>query len=208
MIKFKTTGRILLTSLLLGAAVAPAALAATWWDNAWTVRKPVVINTGGEGAAIAGPVGKAVMLVRLFDANFTFDTAQDNGADIRFVAADGKTVLPHHIERWDRALNEALVWVQAPEIQPGGATRFFLYSGNPAATPDTAGSKATYDADTALVYHFSEASGPPADSSGGAVNATTAGLPVSGALIAGGTRLTGQNPVTIPASRRLKSTAS
>ena len=172
-----------------------------WWNDAWTVRKTISINTGGEGGAIAGPVGGATVLVRLFDGNFTFDSAQDNGADIRFVAADGKTVLPHQIERYDRALNEALVWVKVPEIAAGGVTKLFIYSGNasPAAASDP---KQAYDADTALVYHFSE-SGPPADATAGGTAASTTGLPVAGALIAGGVRLTGQAPVTIPASAPL-----
>ncbi|MES2705643.1 MAG: DUF2341 domain-containing protein [Verrucomicrobiota bacterium] len=191
-----------LTPFLLAAA-ASSAVAGDWWNDAWTVRKPITINTGGDGAAIAGAIGKTPVLVRLFDGNFSFDSAQDNGADIRFVAEDNKTVLPHHIERYDRALNEALVWVQAPELKADGSTPLFIYSGNAAQLPAASEAKATYDADTTLVYHFSEASGPPNDSSAGGTNATTTSLPVAGALIAGGVRLTGQNPVAIPSSAPL-----
>lgn len=174
-----------------------------WWDGAWTVRKPLAIDTTAAGVSITEPIGTSPVLVRLFEGNFAFDSAQDNGADLRFVAADHRTVLPHHIERYDRALNEALVWVQIPDLKPGAATTVFLYSGNAGQVPAPAESHATFDAQTALVYHFSEASGPPVDASAGGTNATATGLPVAGSLIAGGVRLTGQNLVSIPASAPL-----
>lgn len=177
--------------------------AQTWWNDAWTVRKKITINPGAEGIALTGPVGSAPVLIRLFDGNFKFDSAKDDGSDIRFTAEDGKTVLPHHIERYDRALNEAFVWVKSPDIKPGDPNTFFIYSGNAGEAPGGQDAKATFDADTTLSYHFSETAGPPADSTAGATAATTTGLPVAGALIAGGVRLTGQTPVTIPASAPL-----
>ena len=33
--------------------------------------------------------------------------AADGGADLRFIAEDGKTVLPYQVEKWDGLLNEA-----------------------------------------------------------------------------------------------------
>ncbi len=193
---------IALASLL--AAVSCSAQ--TWWNDAWTVRKAIGVRGSAAGAAQGSPVGTAPVLVRLFDGNFTFDSAQENGSDLRFVLADGKTVLPHHIERYDRGLNEALVWVQVPEIQSGVATTLYLYSGNAASPSPSQEAKATYDADTSLVYHFSEASGSPVDVISNSA-ATSTSLPVAGSLIAGGVRLTGQNPVTIPANPGLAWTA-
>ena len=190
-------------ALLLSAGTAVAQPTQSWWNDAWTVRKKISVNTTGDGGAIAGSIGSAPVLIRLFDGNFKFDSAKDDGSDIRFVASDDKTVLPHHIERYDRALNEALVWVKSPDLNPGATTSFFIYSGNAGETPGGQDAKGTCDADTTLVYHFSETAGPPADTSAGAANATTTGLPVAGALIAGGLRLTGQAPVSIPASAAL-----
>lgn len=190
-----------LTALLLVAA--SSASAAGWGNDAWTVRKKITLNTTGDGGAIATPIGAAPVLLRLYDGNFKFDSAKEDGSDIRFVAEDDKTLLPHHIERYDRSLNEAFVWVKVPEVKPGAQTVLYIYSGNAADAPSALDPKGSYDADTSLVYHFSETAGPPADTSAGATNATTAGLPVAGALIGGGLRLTGQAPVTIPASAAL-----
>lgn len=191
----------LLATLLTGTPL-PAQTGA-WWDEAWTVRNTITIDTAAEGLGLGGPVGTAPVLIRLFDGNFPFDSAQDNGADLRFVAADQKTVLPHHIERYDRALNEAYVWVQVPDLDVQRATTLHLYSGHAGQAPPPAEAKATYDVATGLVYHFSETSGPPVDISGGGASATATGLPVAGSLIAGGVRLTGQNAVAIPASASL-----
>jgi biopolymer transport protein ExbB len=193
--------RFLSAILLLSGAVTSHAQ--TWWDVAWTVRKPLAINTTAEGASILGPIGTLPVLVRLHDGNFAFDSAQENGADVRFIAADHSSVLPHHIERYDRSLNEALVWVQVPDLKPGENTTIFLYSGNAGQVPAPSESKATFDTNTALVYHFSDASGQPVDASSGGTNATATSLPVVGSLIAGGVRFTGQNEITIPASAPL-----
>ena len=57
------------------------------------------------------------MLLRLSDANFHFTSARDNGSDLRFIAADGKTVLPFQLESYDNVLNEAFVWVKLPEVK-------------------------------------------------------------------------------------------
>lgn len=188
--------RQLLALLLFAAAALPAA-AQSWWNPAWSTRRTITVKSP---APVASPI-----LIRLFDGNFNFDSAQDNGADIRFTSADGKSVLPHHFERYDRTLNEALVWVKAPETSTGDSFSFHLYSGNPTASASDAKPAASYDPDTSLVYHFSEPSGPPADSSASAVAATGPTIPVAGALIAGGIRFTGQNALTIPTSPALAS---
>ncbi len=175
--------------------------AQAWWNPEWTVRKKITVDTSAAGGAITDPVGSAVVLVRLFDGNFQFAAAKEDGSDIRFVAADDKTVLKHHIERYDSLLFEGYAWVRVPDVAPGAQTTFWIYSGN-ANAEQTNDPKGTYDADTALVYHFSE-TGAPADSSLGGSNAETPGTPASGSIIAGGLRLTGGSAVVIPASLSL-----
>lgn len=199
----KRSTRLLI--LLAFAGCSLPAMADGWWNPAWTLRRKIAINTTAEGGAIAGPVGNAPLLIRLSDDAF-FNAAREDGSDIRFIAADGKTQLTHHIERYDRSLNQAFVWVKVPDIAPGAKTEFYLYSGNAADAPVATDSKGTYDSETALVYHFSD-NGPPSDASAGGTNATTTSLPAAGALIAGGVRLTGQAPVSIPASAALAWTA-
>lgn len=197
-----TALRIVLASAGLWLQATPA-LAQEWWNDAWTTRRTITLDTTSEGSAISTPIGTASILVRLYDGNFNFDAALDDGSDIRFIAEDGKTLLPHHIERYDRVLNEALVWVQVPDIKPNAITKIFLYAGNAAPASSAPDVKQVYDSATALVYHFSEASGTPNDATTNGIHAIETSLPVAGSLIAGGVRLTGQNPVAIPAAAPL-----
>lgn len=184
------------TAALFAFVMLPSLAAAEtpWWNPAWTVRRTLSINA--PTARLPGDPGASPVLVRLSDANFTFDLARDDGSDLRFTAEDG-TVLPHQIERWDRTLNEALVWVRVDGLTATGATQVLLYSGNPgeAAAPRPAAE--TWDAATGGVWHFSESEGTPVDASAGAAPAEGSGIPVAGALVAGGLRFTGQNGVTL-----------
>ncbi len=170
--------------------------AGAWWNEQWTVRKKITLDPAS--AAITEAVGSAVVLLRLHDGNFQFATARDDGGDIRLVAADDKTPLKFHLERYDGLLNEAFVWVRLPEVKPGAPMTFWLYYGNVGEAAAGGGdAKTTYDPDTLLVYHFSESAGTPADVTGGGHGAEGAGLPVSASAVAGGVRLTGNNTLTI-----------
>jgi biopolymer transport protein ExbB len=194
----------LLAIVLLCAQVGPMMAAqGGWWNNQWTIRKKLVIDTTSSGAGIKEPIGTTPVLVRLHDGNFQFGAAKEDGSDIRFVAADGKTELKHHIEKFDGLLYEAFAWVSIPDLKPDAQTEIWLYYGNPEAPGGLPEPKATYDADTSVVYHFSEAGSAPVDASPGGNNGAEAGAPVNGALIGGGLRLTGESRVTIPASASL-----
>lgn len=192
-------------SVMASVGAALAETPGNWWKPEWTARKKITLNTGAEGVVIDTPPGSPAMLVRLA-SDFAFTSAKEDGSDLRFVSGDGKTMLPHHIERWDALLNEALVWVKLPDLKTGAVTDVWLYYGNPAAEA-AHDPKGTYDADTLGVYHFSETGGAPADSSPTAVNAEGLGVPVATALIGGGVRFTGQNSLTIPANPALGWTA-
>jgi len=100
--------------------------AQAWWDKEWTVRKKIDIDTSTNGAVIGDPVGTTAILIRLHDGNFRFTDAKEDGSDIRFIAADDKTLLTHHIEKYDGILNEAFVWVKIPDIKPGAKATFWM----------------------------------------------------------------------------------
>ncbi|EIP98959.1 biopolymer transport protein [Opitutaceae bacterium TAV1] len=189
---------------LLGilALLAFPSTARAWWNNEWALRKKLTIDTTPAGADIAGPVGGAPVLVRLHTGNFQFDLARPDGADIRFVAGDDRTVLPHHVAQFDGLLGEAFVWVRVPEIQSGAQTEIWLYYGNPAA-PSAENPKATYDADTVLAWHFGERGQPARDFSGNENNAANPGIPAEGTLIGTGLRFDGNSAVTVPATPSL-----
>ncbi len=176
---------------------------ANWWKPEWSARKKITIHTGADGVPIDSPPGSPALLVRL-SGDFAFESAKEDGSDLRFLAADNKTVLPHHIERWDALLNEGMVWVKVTDLKPGATSDIFLYYGNPSAE-STNDSKGTYDDDTLSVYHFS---GGNSDSSANVVSAEGTAVPVTTALMAGGVRFTGQNSLRIPTNPALAWTAN
>jgi biopolymer transport protein ExbB len=189
----------------LFALMAWAAPARAWWDGDWTIRKQITLDTTASGVAIQDPIGASPVLIRLYDGNFQFANAKPDGTDIRFIAADDKTVLQYHIEKFDSLLNEAFVWVNVPDIKPGAKTAFWLYYGNTGAKAlKVENAKETYDADTLLVYHFNERGQPCYDFTGQSNNAQNAGLSADGSLIGSGLRLDGRAFVTIPSSSSLR----
>ncbi len=196
MIRMTLTRFILLTLFTLTTSVD----AASWWNPKWPIRKKITLDAGDAGGKITDPIGSAAVLVRLHDGNFQFLAAKEDGSDIRFITEDDKTELTYHIEKYDSLLNEAYVWVKIPEVKSGAQTNVWLYYGNVEEAVKVEDSKGTYDANTTLVYHFSEQAGPPTDATANGLKAETAGVPVGGALIGGAVRLTGQTPITIPAS--------
>jgi biopolymer transport protein ExbB len=192
--------------LLLGltAALLSAVPAHAWWNADWSSRKKITIDTGATGVPITDAIGTTPVLVRLHDGNFPFTAAKSDGSDLRFIAADDKTPLAFHLEKFDSLLNEAFVWVKIPDLKPGAQTTFWLYYGN-----GTAGAtriddvKGTYDADTALVFHFTERGQPANDASGKNNNARNAGVPADGAMIGLGLKLDDKSVVSVPASPSL-----
>jgi biopolymer transport protein ExbB len=192
--------------LAVVAALALSSPAHAWWNDEWQLRKKITIDASAAGANITDPIGTAPVLIRLHTGNFRFAAAKDDGSDLRFVAGDDKTPLKHHLEKYDSLLSEALVWVAVPNLQPGAKAEIWLYYGNKKVVA-AADAKATYDPDTLLVYHFGERGTPALDASVWANNAQSVGQPAEGALIGNGVRLTGQNPVTLPAAPSLTQAA-
>ncbi|HFQ7117835.1 TPA: DUF2341 domain-containing protein, partial [Pseudomonas aeruginosa] len=155
-----------------------------------------------QGAAINDSLGRLPLLVRLHTGNFTFDGVNENGSDIRFVAADDKTVLRHQVESFDPLMGMALIWVDVPRVEGGQRQDIWMYYGN-AKAPESGNGQSVFDPDYTLVYHFDGAPGtPPRDSTAYANNAqTAAGSPVEG-VIGRSAQLLGQ-PLLLPASPSL-----
>ncbi len=197
----KKTAVVVCLAILAGLSQGHA-----WWNKEWTARKPITVDTGKTGTEISEPVGTALVLLRLHQGNFNFGAAKENGADLRFVAEDDKTVLEHQIEKWDGLMNEAFVWVRVPDIKPGSQAKFWLYSGVQGDKieegPDP---KKTYDEETVLVYHFIAAT--PADATKNGNSAASGGTPSEGSLIGPGMRLLGNTAIKIPSSATFQQAA-
>ncbi len=151
--------------LLVGLFTAQSASA--WWNEDWAFRKELTLDLSAAGANIPANATDVPVLVRLSIANFPyFNDARPDGADLRFIAADDKTPLKFHVEKWDAQAQIALLWVRLPQITGGvNADKLYLYYGNPEGTSagDAAG---TYDGSQALVYHFGAAAPAAQDSTG------------------------------------------
>lgn len=161
----------MLRYLLLLAAWLPM-LAHAWWNDAWTERRVIALDTSASGVEIVTAISGTVLPVRLHSGNFDFLAAKPDGSDLRFLAADDKTVLAHRIEQFDATNELAVVWVQVPQLAPKSAgQKVYLYFGNANAQPEPSATVA--ETSTGAVFHFQEGDERPADASGNANHATT-----------------------------------
>lgn len=188
--------RFIFTLLFVAIASSVTAADKLWLDAKWTIRKKIDIDT--KSAAISEPVGTTTVLLRLHEGVYSFMSGKEDGSDIRFTADDHKTVLKHHIEKWDSLLNEAYVWVQVPELKPAATTSIWLYYGNTTEAVAMEAAKASYDDKTTLVYHFADASKVSTDSSATGANSEGAPPPAASSMISGGLRVFGQTPIKVP----------
>ena len=190
-----------LLMLVLLVALWPGP-AAAWWNDQWSLRKKITIDTGASGASVSDAIGTTPILVRLHVGNFRFGAAKEDGGDLRFVAADDKTPLKHHVEKYDSLLGEALVWVSIADLKPGTKNEIWLYYGNPKA-PTAVDAKGTYDPDTLLIYHFADRGTPAQDVSAWANSAQSVVPAADGSIIGQGARFDGQTALTLPGSPSL-----
>lgn len=119
----------------------------------WSYKRKLTFS----GNVSATNLDDFTVLVHLTAANFDFNKAQNLGEDIRFMDTDAcpgaGTPLKHEIEKWDKAGNEAWVWVKVPRIDGGSVNDFiYMFYGN-AAAPDGQDVPGTWDSNYVLVMH-------------------------------------------------------
>jgi len=202
----KLAAALTLFAIALTALTPAPARAGSWWNGDWSARKTITIDTSANGAGITDPIGTIPVLIRLDVSDFTFDSANPDGSDLRFVASDDKTPLAFHIEKYDHLLGQAFIWVNVPNVTPSAQSTIYLYYGNPKAT-EADDAKGTYDANMVAAYHFGEHDTTPRDSTGYANNMLNKGEPDDFGLIGPGERLDGQSTLQIPGSPSLAWTA-
>src|ERR1700716_3556902 len=93
-------GRRLLTGLLVGFLLQPAA-ARAWWNEDWKGRKQFTVDATGLEVGSSESMGPAAVLVRLHAGNFKLEMLKEDGSDLRIIAADDKTPLKYHLEKFD-----------------------------------------------------------------------------------------------------------
>jgi biopolymer transport protein ExbB len=165
------------------------------WNAEWTARNKISINA----QALVEAASQAPAVVRLHSGNFDFTTVNIDGSDVRFIAADDKTELKYHIEKFDAVNELAIIWVQLPAVKADDKdAHFWLYSGNEKATAST-GSKTTWDANTVANFHFAETSllqdsSATGLAAGGEISAQKAGLLGEAAVFSGKPFVISVNP--------------
>ena len=198
-----TTSPLMRSLVMLVAGLLPLA-AQAWWDDAWTQRTRITLNTGPEGVTTAQPLAQVAVPVRLHSGNFDFVAARPDGADLRVVAGDDKTPLPFRVERFDGVNELAVLWVQVPTVAPGtDQNTLYVYAGNAQAAAEPPAVVA--DAGTAAAFRFSETDGSAADHTGALRAERPAVLDLNG-LIGPSARLAG-TPITWPATAAVRADA-
>ncbi len=197
--------RLFLSLLICLGFVLPAT-AQAWWQDDWHYRKQIAVDTTPQGAAINQTLGRTALLVRLHTGNFTFDGVKEDGSDLRFVAADDKTVLNHQIESFDALMGMALIWVDVPNVEGGQRQDIWMYYGNQKA-PATGNGQLTFDPNYTALYHFDGATGTPAKDTtayGNTAQSAT-GTAIDG-VVGRALQFSGQ-PLLLPASPSLQHNA-
>ncbi len=122
-----------------------------WWDADWQKRTRLGLDNSGLGSDLPGfPV-----LVVLDATRIDYSLVQNDGQDLRFVAEDHATLLPHSVELWDET-GVSYVWVglQAlPAEQNPGTPEIWIYYDNPGA-PDSQSPEQVWDANFRSVWHL------------------------------------------------------
>jgi biopolymer transport protein ExbB len=147
--------RLILT-LLIGLGFVLPGSANAWWQDDWHYRKQITVDTTPQGAALNDAMGRTPLLVRLHTGNFTFDGVNENGADLRFVSSDDKTVFNYQIESFDPLMGMALIWVDVPRVDGGQRQDIWMYYGNQKAQA-TSNGQLTFDPNYTALYHFDNA---------------------------------------------------
>ncbi|MGA5481047.1 DUF2341 domain-containing protein [Pseudomonas siliginis] len=197
--------RLFLSLLICLGFVLPAT-AQAWWQDDWHYRKQIAVDTTPQGAAINQALGRTALLVRLHTGNFTFDGVKEDGSDLRFVAADDKTVLNHQIESFDALMGMALIWVDVPNVEGGQRQDIWMYYGNQKG-PATGNGQLTFDPNYTALYHFDGATGTPAKDTtayGNTAQSAT-GTAING-VVGRALQFSGQ-PLLLPASPSLQHNA-
>lgn len=200
--------RILSLLAVAGLLCAGPAAAQSFAPDDWEHARKTVIDTTVDGVELKQGAAQVPIAVRLHSGNFPFAEALPDGSDLRVTAADGKTPLSFHLEKFDTVNELAVIWLQQPKLVPlARSDAFHLHWGNDKAAP-AGDAKASYDKQQTLVLHFSESDGTPRDATAHGHHpadfvATRVAGPLGDAL-----RFEGGAPLIVPAAPALKLVAA
>lgn len=158
---------------------------AGWWNAAWGRRRKLTFqNATAKVDLLDFPV-----LVVLDASRVDYGRTRAHGEDLRFVDADGKTVLAHEIEVWTQG-GTSFIWVRVPKVDRASTIdHIWLYHGNGSAG-DGQQPAAVWHPSYKAVWHLH---GGFQDSTANAMHATNFGTTDTPGVIAGGRAFDGQS---------------
>jgi biopolymer transport protein ExbB len=122
-------------------AVVIGDASSNWWDAAWTHRRQVTV----QNAELSGPVQGFPLLVRL--------PAGVGPADLRVLATDQRTFLPHEVDF--TSAGGSVIWVRT-DLPSTGSTVLWVYYGNASGVPDTSSGAAVFGDLFVSVHHLGQ----------------------------------------------------
>jgi hypothetical protein len=132
---------------------------ADWWDSRWPYRLKIVL----DASEVTQDLEDVPVLVVLDQERVNYDFMRPQGADLRFVDADGN-LLDHQIGDWRDGATSVL-WVKMPLIRSGSAGEvLWLYYGKDDAT-SVENPTVVWDGFYNAVYHLNESAATVVDSS-------------------------------------------
>ncbi|MBP6900103.1 MAG: DUF2341 domain-containing protein [Burkholderiaceae bacterium] len=181
--------------------------AQAWWNEDFGQRTRLVLDTTAQGQATTEAASGLPLAIRLHSGNFDFLAAKPDGSDLRVLAADDKTVLPHRIERYDAGNELAVLWVMLPTVAPGSDKNLVhVYAGSEKAAAVAAAPASLGDAALRFAVRFDDKDNAAVDAVAGHKSNGVV-TPETHALLAGGARLAG-TPLVWPAAPGLKIAAA
>lgn len=120
----------------------------------WPYRQRISFNN----SAVESTLTNFPVMIHIDSSNFDFwnNTAiQDGRNEVRFTDSDSVTELDFHFESFDHTADDAIAWVEIPELRPDNTNYIYLYYGLSGADSgeDEAG---TYDNNYVMVHHLQE----------------------------------------------------
>lgn len=169
----------------------------------WKHKQKTVIDTTAEGVELKQGAAQLPLALRLHSGNFAFAEAKPDGGDLRVTAADGKTPLRFHIEKYDATNELAVIWVQQPKLSPAAKTDAVTLLWGNEKVSSASDAKGSYDAAQNLVLHFSD-DGVAQDSTVNRNNPQNFKSAVVAGPLGDAARFDGSTTLVVPASPSLK----
>ena len=162
-----------------------------WYSTAWGYRKQIIIASS-QVSGSSNLTNFPVLISLPSDSNLA-SSAESNGNDILFTAADGLTKLNHEIETYTSSNGQLNAWVNVPSVSPTANTVIYMYYGNSSA-PNQQSPAHAWDSNFIGVWHLPNGSTLSAnDSTANANNGSISGAGAVSGEIGGGASFNGSS---------------